>query len=104
MWHVPWVLKQQLCQLVSYVDIHDLNLVIKDVWHLGRWNIDNLFTPIPQDIIDLNLTLYPCIVESNPDAWVWQPRVDGAYSVKSGYSWLIKSHLEADAESKWGWI
>lgn len=73
--------------------------MIKDVWHRGRWNIDNLFTPILQDISDLILTLHPCIVESNPDAWVWQPRVDGAYSAKSRYSWLIESKLEADPES-----
>lgn len=50
-WDVtPWALKQRLCDVVPYVDIHDIQLCVRDLWDGDRWRFDLLSTPLLDDV------------------------------------------------------
>lgn len=103
-WYSPWVIKSPLCGKVSYVDIHDLNLKIKDVWNGNNWNLSMLYTPLSNEICESICNLNPWLDEDVPDVWVWKNSITGLYSVKDAYHWLMDDNGSQGNDVSWRWI
>lgn len=50
LWYDPWVLKERLCDIVWAVNIHDVELKINDVFKEGEWKLEQLYTPLPEEV------------------------------------------------------
>ena len=50
-WNIDWTQLGSLCQLVSFVNINDSVMCLKDVLDDGRWNLQGLVTMISADIL-----------------------------------------------------
>lgn len=70
-WYKPWLLKESLCEKVWMVDIHDIDLKIKDVFVNGEWKLNLLYTTLSDDIQHLMLNTHPRLVEGVSDCWTW---------------------------------
>lgn len=52
-WFTNWLEVGKLAEKVLYVDIHDLDMRVKDVCSIkGNWNFNMLYTNIPTAICD----------------------------------------------------
>lgn len=104
MWFSPWLTTMPISLLVPFVDIHDVDMHIRDLWRDDSWQLHTLYTQLPQEVIDLIRQLTPFIVENIPDAWVWKHDFSGKYSVKSAYAWLANGQGEQNPAESWAWI
>jgi hypothetical protein len=102
-WYGPWVLKEKLCSVVPFVAIQNTEFKINDIWFNGRWNIEKLYTSLPELAINSILQLLPCIVNDIPDVWVWQNSSGGIYTTKDAYEWLLNP-LPINNHINWKWI
>ncbi|XP_057432083.1 uncharacterized protein LOC130724829 [Lotus japonicus] len=103
LWYNDWAGIGALCHYVPYVHISDVELKLKDIWNTG-WQWNKLWTIIPQKILDhLNQIAGPTGVPF-PDAWRWQHRPDGLYTVASCYSWLRDQSHEGSDQRVWSRI
>jgi hypothetical protein len=85
------------------VEIHDTTVKINDVWKNGKWNLDELYTVIPNFVKNAICQIQPCIVEDLPDVWVWQHSSSGIFTTKDAYEWLLKP-LPINNHVNWKWI
>jgi len=93
-WNIDWTQLGPLCQLVSFVNIGDSVMCLKDVWGDGRWNLQGLATMIPTDIVQY---IHQLPAPNNldvrlPDAWTWRHAKKGEYTCLSGYYWLLQQN------------
>lgn len=49
-WFDAWVVKELLAKRVSWVDIHDIHLKVKEVWVSPEWTFEGLYTALPCNI------------------------------------------------------
>lgn len=96
--------KTPICGQIPYVDIHDTGLKIKDVWNGNNWNLNMLYTPLPDEIRDRIYSITQWLDEEVPDIWVWKDSITCIYSVKDVYYWLMKEDGYRDNEGGWRWI
>lgn len=104
LWFLPWAYKQPISMMVPFVDIHDLNMRISDIWKDGEWQLQMLYTQLPQEVISGILSISPFIVEDIPDTWRWVLDSSGSYSVKSAYRWLLEEGVQMDPQDSWSWL
>lgn len=85
--HSPWLLQQRLGEVVSYIDIHDAHLYIKDIWNnsLSSWDLEQLYTVIPQHVLNLFNHIKPRLVQDVTDVWCRSANINGIYMARSGY-------------------
>ncbi|KAK2418771.1 hypothetical protein QL285_040937 [Trifolium repens] len=102
-WYDSWVYKNKLCSMVPFVDIHDTDLKIKEVWDNGMWNFDDLYTNIPDSVKAAITRIKPCLVEDIPDVWVWQDSSSGIFTTKEAYEWLLQP-VPVNSQENWKWI
>jgi ribonuclease HI len=102
-WYEPWVVKEKLCSVVPFVAIQDTEFKINDIWFNGRWNLEKLYTSLPELVTNSILQLLPCIVNDIPDVWVWQNSSGGIYTTKDAYEWLLNP-LPINNHINWKWI
>ncbi|GAU43217.1 hypothetical protein TSUD_301040 [Trifolium subterraneum] len=102
-WYDSWVFKEKLSSVVPFVDIHDTALKINEVWNNGEWNLQHLYTNIPQYVADAIKSLQQCIVSDLPDIWTWQNDNTGIYSTKDAYIWLLDP-MHINNLTGWHWI
>ncbi|MCH80050.1 ribonuclease H protein [Trifolium medium] len=95
--------KEKLCSLVPFVAIQDTAIRINEIWKNGRWDLENLYTNIPDFVKNTILSLRPYIVEDIPDVWVWHNSTTGVYTTKDAYEWLLKP-LPINNHVNWKWI
>lgn len=98
-WFTPWLTKHPLHELVPFVDIHGVELQIRDVWENGNWQTQVFYTSIPHEVTQLLNQCVPCIADNVQDTWVWKGSILGTYSVKSVYRWLLNSCQDLDTNS-----
>lgn len=60
-WFEPWLFKVPLSLLVPFVDVHDLEMRIWDVWVDGSWQLNSLYTHLPDEIRGALLQLAPLL-------------------------------------------
>lgn len=109
LWYRPWCSPVPLCQLVPFVDIHDIELRIRDIWDNGVWRLEWLWTQVPGHVGSL-IRQFPARLNARVcDGVRWKGHISGNYSTSSGYNWLLESrgilgHGSLDSGSSWGWI
>ncbi|KAJ1418954.1 hypothetical protein SESBI_15560 [Sesbania bispinosa] len=74
--------------MVPYVDIHDVDISLHDIWKDGQWLLHILWTAIPNDIRNAILAIEPKFNDHVEDTLIWSEPVSGVYSASSGYHWL----------------
>jgi hypothetical protein len=102
-WYSSWVFKEKLSSVVPFVDIHDTSLKINEVWNNGEWNLQQLYTNIPQYVVDTIKSVQPCIVSDLADVWTWHNTSSGVYSTKDAYTWLLDP-MHINNITGWQWI
>lgn len=65
-WFVNWSSIGKLTEKVLYVDIHALNLRVKDVFVNGAWNFNHHYTTLPTSTTD-SLKMPPICLNSPRD-------------------------------------
>lgn len=104
-WFTSWNSSGSLAPLVPYIDIHDLQLTIKDVISSPAPHTNILYTTLPPDIANHINNLKVRFNDSIEDTFVWSPNINGVYTAKSGYNWLLsRSNNINTASNSWRWI
>jgi len=103
-WFQPWILKQPLCDLIQDISPTDICLKIKDLWNHERCIIESLHTTFPSTITQAIQNLNLCIIPSIEDTWIWNGNLNGEYSTRCGYHWLLSRHEVEIFKDTWSWI
>ncbi|XP_057432117.1 uncharacterized protein LOC130724865 [Lotus japonicus] len=111
-WYDEWLGNYKICDLVPAVDIHDLQLGVRDVIIGDAWNLDNLYTSLPSAVSEEIVKRESFLSADVPDCMVWSFDSSGVYSASSGYHWLIHQRRVQAADgllpppnaAGWQWI
>lgn len=103
-WFDHWTDIGPLHNLLPYIDIHDLDLKLKDVYDGNEWKLDNLYTLLPDHLKNFISGNYIYINQDVQDLHIWGASTNGSYSTKSGFSWLLQQRDNAPIEQAWKWI
>lgn len=104
-WFTPWLDKEPLASCVPYVDIHDVELKICDVWVDDSWQLETLYTRLPNDLVNKLLHVVPRLASGLEDTWVWGECSSGLYCVSTAYHMLMKvEHPHQDLNLNWEWL
>ncbi|XP_024636248.1 uncharacterized protein [Medicago truncatula] len=88
-WSCPWSSFGYLGPLVPYIDIHDIQLTVKDVISSTSPHTQILYTQLPPIVSEtINNTHFKSNA-SLEDAFIWTNNKNGNYATKSGYLWLL---------------
>ncbi|GLT63476.1 hypothetical protein SLA2020_360390 [Shorea laevis] len=103
-WQDRWLLKDPLCSLFhGPFRPHDLNTTLKDILHPnGRWNLDNVAYPLPQDIIQRIAATPIQKHSSEEDSFIWNSSSNGNFSMKSAY--YMAKNIQWSHGDDWSWI
>ncbi|CAJ2635885.1 unnamed protein product [Trifolium pratense] len=79
----------RLGTIVPYIDIHDLQLSVRDVLSSGNPHTQILYTQLPPMIFDTINNSHMKFNASIEDTFIWTNNKNGSYTTKSGYDWLL---------------
>lgn len=99
LWYGDWSEHGILASKVSYVNISDTNLILKDVTSSGVWNCSNIYPIIPSNMMNKLLEIAPRIDARLLDQWTWKHCRQGFYTAAAAYSWLIESMCPVTSNS-----
>lgn len=51
-WYTPWTSYGNLCDHVIYVDIHEIDIKIKDLYFNNQWQLQQLYSDLPTCILE----------------------------------------------------
>ncbi|CAJ2645759.1 unnamed protein product [Trifolium pratense] len=105
-WFSNWSGTGKLADKVLYVDIHDLEMCVKDIYTDGNWNFNMLYTNIPIAVTD-HLKMIPvCLNSQVADCYTWKGNLNGIYSARDGYFWFNRNEFAGnDTDSiSWTWL
>ena len=92
-----WLDREPLCLCVPYVGIDDIQLRLKDVFYNNKWNFENLYTYLPQEVY-LQIQATPVVEHVDmEDTIIWVNELNGSYSTKVGYRWLQQQYQSSIA-------
>jgi len=92
---------------VPVIDIHDLQLSVRDVLSTTGNRTQALYTELPPAIADYINNLHIQFNDNIDDTLIWSENKNGTYSTKSGYNWLITHRdLTTDplSHNSWSWL
>ncbi|KEH24455.1 reverse transcriptase, putative [Medicago truncatula] len=75
--------------LGSLVPIIDIHLTVRDVFHFNGHYTQALYTILPQPIAEFINNNNFRFNEKIDDNFIWKHNIDGVYTGKSGYLWLL---------------
>ncbi|KAJ6420916.1 hypothetical protein OIU84_028322 [Salix udensis] len=104
-WYDKWLEFGKLASILPVVNISDTDMLVKDLWDYGQWNLESLSTVIPNDI-RFGILAVPIPRDRNlKDCVVWENSMAGIYTPHLGYTWLLNKsrHMEDDT-GKWHWL
>ena len=104
MWFHPWIAKHPLINVVQNISPDQLCLKIKDLWVDGKSIIAELNLPLSPEIVTSVQELKPTIISTIADTWVWKDNLNGEYTAKSAYDWLLSRKDDIVSLEKWNWI
>jgi hypothetical protein len=102
-WYDIWSEFGKLCDHVWYVDIHDTHLTVADIFRHGTWNLSQLYTHLPENILESISKISLCLNENISDGYTWKGNLDGIYSAKAGYSW-VRNSTSSETSLGYSWI
>ncbi|GAU22731.1 hypothetical protein TSUD_138560 [Trifolium subterraneum] len=105
-WYTNWSGCGILANQVMYVDIHDLQMRVRDVYIYGKFNLNSLYTHIPPEIVN-HLNLLPvCLNPRVADRYTWKGNLNGLYTAQDGYHWLnrVKPTNSSTKDISWSWL
>ena len=94
-----WLGNGPLCTQADFVHIFDTNMTISDIWQNGQWCFDSLSTSLPVDVRALVLAKGP--ISMDDDGWIWLPQVDGNFSTKLAYLWMLCLMRNIPSNPRW---
>ncbi|GAU22350.1 hypothetical protein TSUD_106780 [Trifolium subterraneum] len=95
-----------IANLVMFVDIHDLEMRVRDVYKDGMWLFNSLYTTLSQEIKEnlnfITISLNPSV----NDCYTWKGNLNGIYTARDGYAWLNRHSFSATTISvaSWSWL
>ncbi|XP_057449118.1 uncharacterized protein LOC130740498 [Lotus japonicus] len=104
LWYGDWSGDGALARKVLYVDMHDVQLSLRDVISNGNWNLGNVYTLIPPEFVQQLHNIEPRISHSRRDVWIWDKGETGCYSVKEAYQWLHRLKYPLAVAGDWRWV
>jgi hypothetical protein len=102
-WYTNWSDICTLANHVLYVDIHDLQMRVRDVYTDGKWNFDLLYTTITADVMDRLKLLYVCLNSQVAGRYTWKGNLNGLYTAHDGYYWLNRSDFVDNVTNEISW-
>jgi hypothetical protein len=78
--------------------------MINNLWNNDKFIVDDLHTALPLTISEDIKSLNPCIIPSMEDTWIWNASLNGEYSTRSGYHWLLSQREMESSKETWNWI
>jgi ribonuclease HI len=105
-WFTDWSGSGILANHVLYVDIHDLEMRVRDVYIDDNWNFSLLYTNLPVEMKDMLNSLTINLNSSVNDCHTWKGSLNGTYTARDGYYWLNRNSFTADTTNtgSWSWI
>lgn len=105
LWYDNWTGEGPLCTKIDYLHIADTQLKVKGVLLDGKWNLRELYTPIPDTLRHYLGKIALGTTEGVTDRIVWNSSLNGIYEAKSGYWWLLNKHRNlSPVQSGWKWV
>ncbi|KAK2454730.1 hypothetical protein QL285_002263 [Trifolium repens] len=88
-----------------YVDIHDLQMRVRDVFIDGGWNFNLLYTTIATYVMDRLKLLLVSLNSQVEDCFTWKGNLNGFYTAQDGYYWLNRNEFISNTnEVSWNWL
>ena len=104
-WYHNWSGIGCIANMVPFVDIHDVQIELKDLIHNSSWKLQQLYTPLPAGVVLLLQKIKPVLnINGGGDIWTWKNSSSGAYTVKDAYDWQMTQAHEANQDMNWNWI
>jgi hypothetical protein len=79
---------------------------VRDVYIDGNWQLDTLYTILPQEIKEKLTAITISLNPSVTDCYTWKGNLNGIYTARDGYYWLNRNSFSARAnnEVSWSWL
>ncbi|KAJ1428203.1 Ribonuclease H-like superfamily [Sesbania bispinosa] len=104
-WYKDWTSLGCLCHQVPYVHISDTNMMVRDLWQNGAWDLSSTLTVIPDHILEIISHLpLPAQINEDADVWRWTTNTLIGYTARSGYYWLLDSVRRDHNLGTWRWV
>jgi len=106
-WFSNWSTLGILGSLVPYIDIHDLQLTIKDVLFANDPDTNIIYTNLSSEASEHINRIHMNFNDTTEDVVIWSNRKNGTYSPKSGYNWLLQNSDSCGQNLSlytWSWI
>ena len=106
-WFNHWTPHGLIGSLVPIIDIHDLQLTVRDVFTYEGQPNQAIYTTLPQPIAEFLNNTHINFNERVEDSFIWSENKNGVYSAKSGYSWILgisASETHNLPTVSWSWI
>ncbi|XP_057734404.1 uncharacterized protein LOC130949790 [Arachis stenosperma] len=99
-----WRKEGRLSNEMYYVHISYSNLRIQDIWSVGRWHLDILYSPLSQNLKG-NILSYNPDEQAGPEvSWYWCGSAAKVYDSRNGYLWLCKQLFGWEEKENWLWL
>ncbi|GAU50029.1 hypothetical protein TSUD_240220 [Trifolium subterraneum] len=105
-WYYNWSGNGAIANQVMFVDIHDLEMRVRDVYIDGNWHFNLLNTTLPQEIKEKLKSITICLNPSVNDCYTWKGNLNGIYTARDGYAWINRNSFSANTTSvtSWSWL
>jgi hypothetical protein len=105
-WFTNWSGSGVLANQVMYVDIHDLEMRIRDVYIEDNWNFHSLYTIMPPEVTNRLRSISMSLNPSVTDCYTWRGNLNGIYTARDGYFWLNRHTFALNNLSgvTWSWL
>lgn len=103
-WYRDWTGQGKLGLKLSFAHILDTQLCLKDLVLNNSWNLNRLYTLLPDDVTYYFSRVSPTLDVTVEDNWAWCGEDSGIYTVRSGYSWIRNARKGVEVNQEWKWI
>jgi hypothetical protein len=105
-WFSNWSGSGILANQVLFVDIHDLEMRVRDVFVDGSWRFNVLYTVLAPEVKEWLSSITIGLNSEVSDRYTWKGNLNGIYTARDGYYWLNRQnfiHNPSDGVS-WSWL
>jgi len=106
-WFSNWNPLGPIGNYVPVIDVHDLQLSVRDVLSASGNHAQVLYTTLPPVVENHINNIHAQFNDNIEDTLIWSGNKNGTYNTKSGFNWFISSRVPAAEPilpSSWSWI